>query len=119
MRRRKAFTLVELLVVIGIIAVLIAILLPVLQRAREQARIVTCASNERQIYAAMLMYAQQNSGILPVPADSPPYFPFLLVYMDDMGVYSYTRGALWQYIAGGPDVRQRLFLCPSDGPERF
>ena len=119
MYRQKAFTLVELLVVIGIIAVLVAILLPVLDRAREQARIVQCASNERQIYTAMLMYSQQNGGILPIPADSPPYFPFLAIYMDNMGVYNYTRGALWPYIRGGPDARQRVFICPSDSPERF
>ena len=68
MRCRKAFTLAELLVVIGIISLLIAILLPALGRAYEQARIVRCASNERQIYYAMVMYAQDNRGILPIPS---------------------------------------------------
>jgi prepilin-type N-terminal cleavage/methylation domain-containing protein/prepilin-type processing-associated H-X9-DG protein len=63
--KRNAFTLVELLVVIGIIALLIAILLPALAKSRWQATMVSCASNERQLGMVFLMYAHENKGSLP------------------------------------------------------
>ncbi len=64
-KRSEAFTLVELLVVISIIAVLMAILMPSLRRAREQARIVVCQTNLRQIGQAMHMYAPDYNDKFP------------------------------------------------------
>jgi prepilin-type processing-associated H-X9-DG protein len=61
--RFLAFTLVELLIVIGIIAVLIALLLPALNKAREQAKAVQCLSNLRQLCAANFNYAADNAGV--------------------------------------------------------
>ena len=66
MRRRGGFTLVELLVVIGIIAILIGILLPALNRARESAGRTQCLSNLRQLHIMMVMYANDNKDAIPL-----------------------------------------------------
>src|SRR5258708_40121630 len=63
--KRQAFTLVELLVVIGIIALLIAILLPALSKARAQGNWVKCQSNMKQLFTGYLMYTQDNKGYMP------------------------------------------------------
>jgi prepilin-type N-terminal cleavage/methylation domain-containing protein/prepilin-type processing-associated H-X9-DG protein len=67
---QKGFTLVELLVVIGIIALLIGILLPALSRARAQAQLVQCQSNIRQLLAAELLFAQDHHSYIPTCSDT-------------------------------------------------
>ncbi len=63
--RRDGFTLIELLVVIAIISILAAILFPVFQKVRENARAISCASNEKQLALGVLMYTQDSDEALP------------------------------------------------------
>jgi prepilin-type N-terminal cleavage/methylation domain-containing protein/prepilin-type processing-associated H-X9-DG protein len=74
--RRAGFTLVELLVVIGIIALLISILLPSLQKARRAANSIACAANLRSIIQAMHVYASQNNGSIPGSSWTTAQFMF-------------------------------------------
>lgn len=120
----RAFTLVELLVVIGIIAVLISILLPSLSRARESAKSVTCASNLRQIGAALNIYAAANKGSLPygywsggsTPSASGDWTTLLANTMSNRypNNYADTIAAGLMYngdsFRGGP---RAMFICPT------
>lgn len=126
--RARAFTLVELLVVIGIIAILVSILFPALQKARDKALAVQCASDQRQIFLACQMFAQDNKDHLPRPGfagddgaltgtdandiDKKVYFA-----LPRAGTADFTVGALWRYIQGN-EARMDALKCAGDNGEQ-
>ena len=115
MSRRRAFTLVELLVVIAIIAVLIAMLLPVLSKARENARAVVCQSNQRQLAQAFLLFAHDNKGQFPGNwfdrGDPILVRTDWLLGNNPSGSYldGPQKGTIFNYVARKMDV----YRCPS------
>lgn len=117
----KAFTLVELLVVIGIIALLIAILMPTLSKAREQGRWATCLSNLKQIGNALTMYANENRQHLPRPASNGNgEFPDdFIIWRNPPTTPGFTVNdtVLAKYLNAGDDKLQTVYRCPSDVPE--
>ena len=130
MKKSNAFTLVELLVVIGIIALLVGILLPALNAARRQADAVKCSASLREIGNAMFMYVQDNRGYAPpaklegssaqpysldsgsfnvAAGNSPYWFNFLAKYVTKTAVgYAATNGN-----AAAQATNSVLWGCPS------
>lgn len=133
-RGLAAFTLVELLVVIGILALLITILLPAIQRSRKSAQAVACASQLRQIGFAVRAYADANQGYLHRPQNrsswlatwAPPGETSALRLINPNALEAYWGSAYLPYCASrqlasatGDDAQQiilfarKLWLCPS------
>jgi prepilin-type N-terminal cleavage/methylation domain-containing protein len=106
----KAFTLVELLVVIAIIAVLIALLMPALSEARQNANRSVCLSNIRQLAIAFIMYANDNRGYFPNSSASNNENPSDWIYYQSNRVLS--QSAIVQYVGG--TFNPSVFRCPSD-----
>lgn len=114
-KQARAFTLVELLVVIGIIAILMAILMPALNRARAAANNVQCMSNVRQLVHAVIMYANDNQGWTPyyypfTPLTTPANEPYRTTWADRVGG---ARPGLTSYIPYERSVYQGMvWHCP-------
>jgi prepilin-type N-terminal cleavage/methylation domain-containing protein/prepilin-type processing-associated H-X9-DG protein len=109
MSRRRGFTLVELLVVIGIIALLISILMPALAKVRDQAARTKCLANLRQLSTAWFMYASENKGkLVGAETDTPGCW-----VEGGPAPETITRGELYRFL-NTPEV----YKCPVDTIDR-
>ncbi len=119
-KRRGAFTLVELLVVIGIIAVLIAILLPAMSKARESAKRAACLSNLRQFNITLRLYALSNHDYVPTGYHvGQKQLNYLIVQNFTFGswrCYFTHLGVLYQ---DNLMKTPKPFYCPSDVNTQF
>jgi prepilin-type N-terminal cleavage/methylation domain-containing protein len=121
-RPRGAFTLVELLVVIGIIALLISVLLPALQKAQEAGKAIVCASQMRQIGTAFAMYLVDSKGTYPPcwMQDNPNTFTD---YSGQPG-HNYSWATLLRKYLGATKTdpyqgsNLPVYICPNDTLER-
>ncbi len=123
--QKSAFTLVELLVVIGIIALLLAILLPVLSRARESSRRALCLSNINQLGRAVLLYAHDNKDVLPDAGTGNNLEAFLspravgFPAWTQINANTYVLPSIGQLLGKYLARDHRLWICPSAPQNSF
>ncbi len=108
--RRRAFSLIELLVVVAVVSLLLAILVPALRKARQVASRVSCAHNLKQIGLGMGMYLHDNDGTYPCATDPVSEDPVYWLWMG-RGWRRWVR----PYLGGSIDVNNpSVLLCPED-----
>jgi prepilin-type N-terminal cleavage/methylation domain-containing protein len=115
--RSSAFTLVELLVVIGIIALLMAILLPALAKAREASQKTVCLSNLRQLGTAMQQYATEYKDFIPIGYMDQKQFSYVAYHRNTI---STPRVSQMGFLVIGRTITDgKAFFCPSETDPMF
>jgi len=124
-RRRSAFTLIELAVVVGVIAILMALLIPTVQSAREASRRTVCVSNLRQLGAALHSYVS-SVGVLPGSGNGNGFSPHVAILRElgETPLFNSINFQARAFSSTGESTPNRtaaqtslsLFLCPSDPP---
>ncbi len=116
MRHKKAFTLVELLVVISIIAILVSVLLPALGKARKQAHAIVCLANLRSMGYALVMYAEDNDEYLPTATGQFNFSQTQTQTNTNQPILSQGKwiGQLTPYAED-----ELLYRCPGDNSPHF
>ena len=110
------FTLIELLVVVAIIAILAAMLLPALNKAKEQARTISCSSKLKSIGTAQLQYVDMYNEYFP-PKDADNYMRRTCLLAEIMGqkqMITWDKSGQWAPVSNMTPKKGAAFMCPSD-----
>lgn len=115
--RRNGFTLIEMLIVVGIIVVLAAVVITGLAKARDHARAAVCTNNEKRLWEACVAFAADNDKLLPCPTlsnEGRSTGKYVAIAMRSSGVIEDEpqgmTGTLWKYLANQPNT----LSCPND-----
>lgn len=123
--RRRGFTAIEFVVVLGIVAILASIFIPYVLKVREENRRIACRDRLQQVFKAMQAYAADNGSLYPRAAGydparpltvfaavAPPRPPATAPAADELPMNNVTA-SLWLLVRGGYVKEPTLFLCPS------
>jgi prepilin-type N-terminal cleavage/methylation domain-containing protein len=109
-KSRRAFTLIELLMVIAVIGILAALLFPVLQVAQARSQRTTCLNSLKQINAGIQMYAEDNRGTLPAATDVTG----ATITINHWGIFYKRLMKSYLGLQGASSPQDKVFACPAD-----